>query len=215
MMRKRTTAAVALAAASVVLLSACGGESGGDADDIKGADSAKKPSPSASATADNIDRPEITLPKDVKYEFEGSETGDPKKDAVLRDNQYNLQAIDYAITVDKGDAEKPLKFYNKGSALVSAASYIKGYYDDDRSFIGTTRYYDRDVTILKDGAATLTYCADATKTYPKDRKTGKVNKSIEPSAADYTFFSERLEKNDKGVWQASSVTSGPGEKKCM
>lgn len=213
MMRKRTTAAVALAAASVVLLSACGGESGGDADDIKGADSAKKPSPSASATADNIDRPAIKLPKDVSNVFEGEKTGDPKKDAVLADNERRLNSVDEAVTVD-AKKHPALEFYSSGDALLSAAQYVKSFYDAKTSWSGETRYYQREVTFLKGDAATVSYCSDETKAYSKDRKTQKVTKTP-GDADDYTFYSSRVEKNKKGVWQTVSVTSEEGAAKCQ
>ncbi len=219
-MPKRPTTVVAsacLATVTALLLTACGsGSDSKDEDKIAGADTASRSaSPSASPSDDGIDRPKVELPSDVKNVFEGGPSGDATKDAVLADNERNLEVIDAAITGDVKSAEPALKFYNKGSALISAASYIQSFYDDGRSFIGTTRYYDRQVTLVKDGAATLTYCQDSTKTYPKDRKTKKVDRSISASADDYAFFSERLEKNAKGVWQSVNVTSGPGAKKCM
>ncbi|MEV2255354.1 hypothetical protein AB0I94_33115 [Streptomyces sp. NPDC050147] len=220
-MTRRPTllAATALTAAAVLSLSACGGGDGDSAsnDKIAGAESGgeKRESPSPTASDDGIDRPEIKLPKDVKHVFEGGSTGDKAKDSVLADNEQNLKAIDSAITVGEDSAQAALKFYNKDKALVSAASYIKSFYDDGRSFVGTTRYYQREVSFRAGGAAALTYCADATKTYPMDRKTKKVDRSAPASADDYTFFSEQLKKNADGVWQSVNVTSGPGAKKCM
>ncbi|MEV6751781.1 hypothetical protein [Streptomyces sp. NPDC051214] len=219
-MNRRPTllAATALTAAAVLSLAACGGGDGDskESDKIAGAESGEmRESPSPTASEDGIDRPEITLPKSVKYAFEGGSTGDKTKDAVLADNERNLKAIDSAITVGEDSAQAALKFYNEDKALVSAASYIKSFYDDDRSFVGTTRYYQREVNLRADDTAALTYCADATKTYPMDRKTKKVDRSAPASADDYTFFSEQLKKNSEGVWQSVNVTSGPGAKKCM
>ncbi|MFG2722946.1 hypothetical protein ACGFW5_32295 [Streptomyces sp. NPDC048416] len=216
---RTTTAAAALAAAGALLLTGCGGGSkGGDSKKIAGADSTSSasatPSASASAPADAADRPKIVMPADVKHVYEGGKTGDPVKDAVLADNAQNLEAIDTAITGDQASTESALKYYNKDKALIAAADYIKSYYVENRSFAGTTRYYHRNVTVSGESAA-LSYCADATQTYPKDRKTGKVDRSVPGSASDYTFFTEQLQKNDKGVWQSVNVTSGPGGTKCM
>jgi hypothetical protein len=218
-MRTRTTtaAATALTAAVALLLSGCGGSDSSDKDGDKiagaeaGAGSAK---PSASATSDGIERPEIKLPSDVDNVFEGAQTGDAKKDAVLADNERRINSIDEAITVD---AKKypALQFYSKGDALISAASYIKSFRDQARSFTGKTRYYDREVTFLKDGAASVTYCMDATQTYPKDRSTDEVDRSVKASPSDYVFYSTRLEKNAKGVWQTATVSSTEAAKKCM
>ncbi|MEV5939117.1 hypothetical protein [Streptomyces sp. NPDC051994] len=216
---KATTAAAALAAAGALLLTGCGGSSkGGDSKKIAGAGSTSSasatPSASASAAADAANRPKVVLPADVKHVYEGGKTGDPVKDAVLADNAQNLEAIDAAITGDQSSAGAALKFYNKDKALLAVADYIKSYYVENRSFVGTTRYYQRQVT-ANGATAALSYCADATQTYPKDRKTGKVDRSVPGSASDYTFFTEQLQKNDKGVWQSVSITSGPGAKKCM
>ncbi|MFH8792282.1 hypothetical protein [Streptomyces sp. NPDC017941] len=217
--RPALLAVAALTTAAALTLSACGGGDGdskGD-DKIEGAGSAasEKASPSASAAGERADRPKVDMPKGVRNVFEGGSTGDAKKDAVLEDNARNLDAIDVAITVGGKTSQKALKFYNRDKALIATASYIQGYYDDGKSYVGATRYYDRQVTLHGAGEASLTYCADATKTYPKDRETGKVNRSIPASADDYTFFNERLRKNAKGVWQAVDVLSETGAKKCM
>jgi hypothetical protein len=219
-MRTRTTTAVAtaLTAAVALLLSGCGGSDSSDkkdGDKIAGAEAgAGSATPSASATSDGIERPEIKLPSDVDNVFEGAQTGDAKKDAVLADNERRINSIDEAITVD---AKKypALQFYSKGDALISAASYIKSFRDQARSFTGKTRYYDREVTFLKDGAASVTYCMDATQTYPKDRSTDEVDRSVKASPSDYVFYSTRLEKNAKGVWQTATVSSTEAAKKCM
>ncbi|MFE2373930.1 hypothetical protein [Streptomyces sp. NPDC059398] len=216
---RRGAGAAAVAVAAALVLSACGGghsSSSGKAgknDKIAGADTGATAAPSASASPDGIERPKVVLPKGVSNVFEGGKTGDPKQDAILADNARSLDAINAAITTDDKKLLPAVRFYNKGDALTSALSYIQGFYDDGRSYVGTARYYNRKVTPLKDGAVAVTYCQDATKTYPKNRKTGKVSHPA-ASSGDYTFFNERLEKNDKGVWQSANVISGEGGKKC-
>ncbi|WP_217140634.1 hypothetical protein [Streptomyces sp. AC627_RSS907] len=220
-MRTRTTTATtaaALTTAVALLLSGCGGSETEDSgkDKIAGADTgaSASASPSASSSADTVERPEIKLPKDIENVFEGGSTGDVKKDAVLADNERRVNSIDEAIVVDA--AEHPaLEFYSKGDALMSAATYVKSFYDNDRSFTGKTRYYDREVTFAKDGSATVTYCVDGTATYPKDRKTGKVDRSVKASPSDYVFYNTRLEQNAEGVWQTTSVSSTEAAKRCM
>ncbi|MFH8973058.1 hypothetical protein [Streptomyces sp. NPDC017890] len=212
------TAAAALTTAVALLLSACGGSESEDSvkDEIAGADTAASASasPSPSVSADAIDRPEIRLPKDIENVFEGGSTGDAKKDAVLADSERRVNSIDEAIVVDA--AEHPaLEFYSKGDALISAATYIKSFYDNGRSFTGKTRYYDREVTFAKDGSASVTYCMDGSDTYPKDRGTGKVDRSVKASSSDYVFYNTRLEQNAEGVWQTTSVSSTEAAKRCM
>ncbi|MEV0119590.1 hypothetical protein AB0H77_41115 [Streptomyces sp. NPDC050844] len=216
--RPHLFAAAAVTGAVVLSLSACGGGAEGDkgGEKIAGADtgeSGRRP-PSPTVSADGIDRPEIKLPKGVDNVFEGGKTGDSVKDAVLADNERRIDSIDEAVTVN-AKKHPALEFYSSGDALVSAAYFIEGFYDNGKSFVGTTRYYDRKVTFLKNGAAAVTFCMDATKTYPQDRKTGKVDRSIPASASDYAFYNTRMEKNGKGVWQTTLVTSQGSAKRCM
>ncbi|MEV8315229.1 hypothetical protein AB0Q95_13745 [Streptomyces sp. NPDC059900] len=220
-MNRRPTllASTALTVAALLSISACGGSDGGSAkggEKIAGAGSGseQRESPSPTPPDDGIERPEIKLPKGVRNVFEGGRTGDAKKDAILADNERRIASIDEAITVDAKE-HPALKFYSSGEALLSAAEYVQGFYEDGRSFVGTTRYFDREVTFLKSGAAAVTYCVDETKAYPKDRKTGKVDRSIPASSDDYAFYNTRVKKNAKGIWQTESVTSTTGAKQCL
>ncbi|MCX4666882.1 hypothetical protein OG453_09405 [Streptomyces sp. NBC_01381] len=213
MIRRPTLLVAAALTAAVVVasLSACGG---GD-EKIAGVGSGEtgRTSPSPAVSGDGIDRPEIRLPKGVENTFEGGETGDVKKDAVLADNQRVINSIDEAITVD-AKKHPALEFYSAGDALVSAATYVQSFYDAGVSWVGLTRYYDQQVTFLKGGAAAVTYCGDETKAYSANRKTGAVKKTPGDSD-DYISYNVRMEKNTDGVWQATSVTSEEGAQKCQ
>lgn len=218
-MNRRPTllAAATLTAAAVLSLTACGGGDGDskENDKIAGAESGdkKKETPSPTASDDGIDRPEIKLPKDVKNVFEGGETGDATKDAVLADHERMLNSVDEAITVDAKD-HPALKFYSKGEGLVNSASYIESFYKAGTTWTGVTRYYDREVTFLKGGTAAVTYCGDATKAYSKNRKTGEV-KRPPADAGDYVFYNDRMEKSPQGVWQSTGGVSEEGAKRCQ
>lgn len=203
-MRTRPTTTVTATAAAVtalvaLLLSGCGGGSvSGDSGKGENAGAGSGASVSSSPTEDTAERPGVKLPEDIENTFEGGQTGDAKQDAVLADNERRVNSIDEAIVVD-AEKHPALELYSKGDALASAATYIKSFYDNDRSFTDKTRYHDREVTFAKDGSATVTYCMDGTGTYPKDRKTGKVDRSVEASPNDYVFYSSRLEENAEGV----------------
>ncbi|MEU6763663.1 hypothetical protein ABZ916_14210 [Streptomyces sp. NPDC046853] len=219
-MNRRPTllASSALTVAAVLSISACGGSDGGGAkggEKIAGAGSGseQRESPSPTPPDDGIKRPEIKLPKGVRNVFEGGGTGDAKKDAILADNERRIASIDEAITVD-AEKHPALAFYSSGDALLSAANHIQGFYKRGKTFVGATRHYDREVTFLKSGAAAVTYCEDTSKTYPKDRKTGKVDRSIPESAQDYAFYNTRLEKNKDGIWQTTSVLTTTAAKRC-
>jgi hypothetical protein len=214
--RRSLPVAAAFAATTALLLTACGG--GDDApkanDKIAGADqgSTDSASPSASAS-DNADRPDITLPGDVKDEFEGWKTGDATKDAVLADAGRAQTATNDAII--KGTSDTPgLAFYYKGKALTSSAKWVQKWLDAGITYTGTTRYYSPKVEIFDSKSAGVSYCADETKAYNKDRKTKKVDRT--PAGNDaYVLYNTRLEKTAQGVWQTSDGTSVRGSKTCV
>ncbi|WP_055698669.1 MULTISPECIES: hypothetical protein [Streptomyces] len=215
MNRRTMPVTAALAATAALLLTGCGsGDDGESEDKITGADQgdAKSASPSKSA-ADSVDRPKITLPKDDVLVFEGSKTGDANKDAVLADNAERLRAVDAAII--QSDAKyAPVYFYSTGDAAKTAAESIQSYVDDDLSVTGTVRYFDRTVAFREDGSARLTYCSDESKGFAKERKTGKTLKT-KADKNSYVFYDTRLDRNAKGVWQTTAVTSNRGAAQCQ
>ncbi|MCX5204940.1 hypothetical protein OG897_26230 [Streptomyces sp. NBC_00237] len=212
----RTAAALALVGATALAVTACGGsgaEPSGKSDKIAGAD-AGKPKAAPSTKADPVaGRPKIVLPEDVRNVFEDGPTGDPAKDAVLADSERRVNSVDAAITIG-GKTGEAVTFYSSGDALITATNYITSFYKDGKTFTGTTRFYDREVTSLKGTAAEVTYCLDASKTYPKDRKTQKVSHPA-GSPSDYVHYRTGLRKNAKGVWQTVTVQSTEGAKQCM
>ncbi|MFH8559470.1 hypothetical protein [Streptomyces sp. NPDC017988] len=210
----RLVAAAALTASAALLLSACGGSDDGKGNDkIAGADNGtkKSASPSSSATANGIHRPEIKLPKDDKLLFE--ESDDVKEASVLNDNREFIRATDDAI-VRGNPKSSALKFYAKGDALKVSVDWVQQFVDAGQSVSGTVRYYNRKVTFLKDGSAGLTYCGDESKAYNKDRKTGKRSDGVSSSNDAYVYYNLHLEKDPKGVWQAEQMMSKRGAQQC-
>ncbi|MEU5629257.1 hypothetical protein [Streptomyces tendae] len=128
MNRRRPTllAALTLTVTVAVALSACGSDenSGKREDKITRVDTGDKPSasptpPSLSTAA--ADRPKVELPSDLKLTFEGAETADPVKDAVLADNAERMRAVDAAVAGTDPEG-KALGFYSTGNALEEAVS---------------------------------------------------------------------------------------------
>ncbi|MEV6196076.1 hypothetical protein AB0M19_27175 [Streptomyces sp. NPDC051920] len=203
-------------ASAALILSACGG--GGDKPEangkIAGGDTGSKKSaaPSASATQPT-GRPRIELPSDVTLTFEGSKTGDDIKDAVLADSAENMRAVDAAITGTdpKGEA---IGYYNTGKALEAALTWVDQFKDAGSTLTGEARYYDRTVTLKSKTYALLTFCADESKGYTKDKKTNKVNKTP-VTKNSYVFYNTRLDKNSDGVWQTSQIVSVRGSDHCQ
>ncbi|GGP94325.1 lipoprotein [Streptomyces pseudogriseolus] len=216
MKRRTLPIAVAFAAASALFLAACGGDDGasGGGDEIAGVDTGKSTaSPTPSRPDVTAERPDMTLPQDVEERFEGWKTGDATKDAVLADAGSAQTAVTYAVT--KGDPESPaLRFYQSGSALAGSQDWVKGIVDAGLTYSGSVRYFAPEIRVFDKQSAGVSYCADESKAYNKNRKTNKVDKT--PATDDsYVLYSTRLEKNDQGVWQTTKLESERGNKKCV
>ncbi|WP_053638898.1 MULTISPECIES: hypothetical protein [Streptomyces] len=220
MNRRRPTllAALTLTAAAALTLSACGSDdsSGRGADEIAGADTdsapSGSPSPSPSATA-AVGRPEVKLPEDLELIFEDAETGDSVKDAVLADNAERMRAVDAAIAGTDSEG-KALGFYNTGKALEAAVSWVGQFEKANATVTGQVRYFDRNVTLKSKTSAALTFCADESKGFSKDKKTGKVAKTP-VTKNSYVQYNTRLDKNADGVWQTSQIISTRGAAQCQ
>jgi hypothetical protein len=218
--RRRPTflAALTLTATAALTLSACGSDdkASGENDKIAGADTGSEasasPSSSATSAADN-GRPKIDLPSDLKLVFEDTETGDPVKDAVLADSAERMRAVDAAITGTDPKAEA-LGFYNTGKALTAAVSWVEQFDKANATLTGEARYYDRKVTLKSDTSAVLTFCADESKGFSKDKKTGEIAKTP-VTKNSYVLYNTRLDKNAKGVWQTSQIISTRGAAQCQ
>ncbi|WP_051855016.1 hypothetical protein [Streptomyces sp. NRRL B-1347] len=221
-MKRRTLPVVAaFAAAASLFLTACGGGDDGsgsseDGGKIAGADEGggkTKDSPSPTASQDgSADHPAVELPADVKNVFESWKTGDPVKDAALADARRRIDATDAAIA-DGESESKAIPFYYKGEALVGAAEWISGFKKEGLSVTGTTRYYAPQVTKHNATAVGILYCADESKAYTKNRKTGKTDKTPVTDKS-YVLYNTRLDKNKQGVWQTTMLSSERGNAKC-
>ncbi|MFE1026703.1 hypothetical protein ACFW5I_19395 [Streptomyces sp. NPDC058818] len=217
MKRRSLPVATAFAATAALLLTACGGgdDKSQDNDKIAGADTESSPAATApsGAASDAADRPEITLPKGVKDVFEKWETGDAAKDAVLSDAARAQTAMNHAITQGKTDTPG-LTFYYEGKALTTSVKWVQKWLDAGITYTGTTRYFNPKVELFDEKSAGVSFCADETKAYNKDRKTGKVDKA--PATDDsYVLYNTRLEKTEQGVWQTTDGTSVRGSETCV
>ncbi|MGW5130262.1 hypothetical protein [Streptomyces sp. NPDC004135] len=206
-----------LTASAALLLTACG-SGGGDessSDKIAGADAAETPSasPSGPAPADGIDRPEIELPSDMKLVFEGRQTGDATKDAILADNERTVSTVWQAMAL--GDVKKSgMAFYYTDDALAGVYQYAKGAIAKKTSWAGTLRYYDRQVTVFDKTSAALTYCVDESGADLKNRETDKLQ-GTKTTSDSYVFYNLGLKKNADGIWQTWDLTEDRGAQKCQ
>ncbi|MEO3852430.1 hypothetical protein ABGB09_33210 [Streptomyces sp. B8F3] len=215
--RALSAAALAATAALSLLLTACGSDEEDDAtkpdDKIQGAEKGEDDSPSPSAEEEAAGRPEIELPEDLKITFSPEETGDPVKDAVLRDNAERMKAIQSAIA-GLDPKYEALNYYNTDEALAESAEWVEQFKEEKLTVTGAVRYSDRQVTLNADGTATLTFCADESKGYSKSLETGKVN--VTPITKDsYLVYNTKLQKDDQGVWRTTSIFSERGAVQCQ
>ncbi|MFB7496956.1 hypothetical protein ACFC09_20120 [Streptomyces sp. NPDC056161] len=165
-----------------------------------------------SPTTSGATRPDLALPSDVHETFEGWKTGDATKDAVLADAGRAQTAVTYSVT--KGDPEtSALAFYQADTALAGSQDWVKSIVDSGLTYSGAVRYYAARISVFDKKTAGVSYCADESKAYNKNRKTEKVDK--EPATAEsYVLYSTRLQLNDKGVWQTTKLESERGNKAC-
>jgi hypothetical protein len=214
--RPTLLATLALATVAALTLSACGsGDSpkGADNGKIAGAGTGSETSQSPSTTASAADRPEIELPSDLTYTFDWPKTGDADKDAVLADGEQSIRAVDLAIV--KQDAlDKAYLYYYEGEAAVGVEKFVKEYVDAKVSITGAYRFYNPEVSVDKDGTASLSYCEDQGKAYTKNLKTGKVRKT-KVTSDSYVFYRTSLTKNSNGVWAIQKIVSQRGSDKCQ
>ncbi|WP_329344118.1 hypothetical protein OG866_15680 [Streptomyces sp. NBC_00663] len=218
MVNRRPTliAALTLTAAAALTLSACGSDdsSKDDNDKIAGADTGGSASPSPSPSkSDSSGRPKITFPSDAKNVFEYDKTGNAAKDAALADSTLSVNSVDEAI-FEASTGTKALGFYNTGKALESSITYVQRYIDGGDSWTGETRYFNYKVTLSGANKAYVTYCSDESKSFIKDRKTNKVDKSPSDDSS-YVLYNTSLTKNAEGVWQTSNIASNRGNKACQ
>ncbi|MFI1354026.1 hypothetical protein ACH4TV_10635 [Streptomyces sp. NPDC020898] len=217
--------AATFAATAALLLTACGGtdskstspSTSTDSDKVAGADSGSEasasPTASAAVPAASADRPRIELPPDITHAFAPEQTGDPVKDAVLKDNAEMIRALDAAI-VAQNPRLPALEFYTEGEGAVSAERWVKAFTDAGWTVTGTVNYFDRQVNVSSEDSASLTYCGDESKGFSKVIKTGEVKKT--PASKDsYVAYGVQVQKNKAGVWELVKITSTRGADRCQ
>ncbi|MET9184015.1 hypothetical protein [Streptomyces tendae] len=205
-----TMTAATFATTAALLLTACGGEDSSP-DDIKGAETGKSsssPSASASGAAD-VDRPDVSLPEDLKLVFDFEKPSDTDAAAALDDAANYIRALNHGIT--EQDVKDPAYgFYSAAGAARYAESQIQEYVDGGWTLTGEDRYYQAETNPVGEGekakSILVTFCEDQSKAYGKEVKTGKVHRT-EESLASYQKFSLLMApQQDSPVWRAQQIT---------
>ncbi|WP_308401296.1 hypothetical protein [Streptomyces sp. AC512_CC834] len=213
-----TMTAATFTATAALLLTACGGsDDDSSPDDIKGAGTgAGSSSTSASASgAADVERPDVSLPKDLKLVFDFEEPSDADQAAALEDAANYIRALDHGIA--QQDPNDPAyQFYSTGGAEKYAKSQIEAWVKDGWTVTGNDRYFDAGVEPVGEGKSTLvTFCRNQAKFYSKKVKTGKVNVT-EENLDSYQKFSLLMSPSEESatVWQARQIEVQGRVKEC-
>ncbi|MEU4484096.1 hypothetical protein AB0H94_04240 [Streptomyces purpurascens] len=164
------------ATTAALLLTACGG--GGDdkpSGDIKGAADGASRSPSASASGPaEADRPDVSVPKDLKLVFDFDQPSDAKHAEALADAENYIRALKHGIA--EQDVNDPAyRFYSGAQASQYAKSQIASWVKGGWTVTGTDKYYDEDITPLNDSKSLLvSFCRNQAKFYGREIKSKKV-----------------------------------------
>ncbi|MEU8732988.1 hypothetical protein [Streptomyces tendae] len=211
-----TMTAATFAATAALLLTACGGEDSSP-DDIKGAETgASTSSPSASASgAAGVDRPDVSLPEDLKLVFDFEKPSDAEQAAALEDAANYIRALDHGIA--QQDPNDPAyQFYSTGGAEKYAKSQIEAWVKDGWTVTGDDRYFDASIDPVGEGKSVLvSFCRNQAKFYSKKVKTGKVNYT-EENLDSYQKFSLLMSPSEASaaVWQARQIEVQGRVKEC-
>lgn len=218
--RALTTTAAVFAATAALLLTACGG--GGEEkspDDAKGADGGTKSPAASSAPSDSdpadADRPDLSVPQELKLVFDFDQPSDAKHAAALADAENYIRALKHGIA--KQDPNDPAyRFYSGAQAEQYAKSQIEAWVKGGWTVYGTDTYYDDEVTTMSDGKGVLvSFCRNQAKSYSKDVKTGKVHYT-EESLDSYLRYRLLMAppSGAAAVWKAANIEVIGKAKEC-
>jgi hypothetical protein len=174
-----------------------GAQTGGEETPAENGADPTEPEPTPSD--DGIDRPELELPEDLELIVEETDTNDPVEQAILYDNEQRI-AADYDAMLAQDTQRPGLSFYYEGEAQARTLDILEGIIEDNVVSGGTLRYFNREVDVVDENAAIVTYCRDFSGTYDADADTGEIVSEADASAKP-TYYTERMELNDLGVWE--------------
>ncbi len=212
------------AVAAGLLLTACGSDSGDD--EIAGVDDAAaseaqdeepegdEPDDAAEdeAEGDGIDRPDIQVADSLELVFEEPDTGDPVKDAILTDSQWQVKSVFEVLTTHDIENES-VSFYTAGESYREDIAALNNIIDQGISSAGRMKVFNHQVSSVDGDTAFVSYCRDFSESYNIDFATEEATSEADPDAPP-TFYEVRVQKNDLGVWQANATSNERGSDRC-
>ncbi|MET9253181.1 hypothetical protein [Streptomyces sp. NPDC003717] len=222
MKRRSLPVAAAFAAAATLLLTACGGGGDGSGDNgkIAGADQGsptptKSAAPSSAPVVDKPDGVDVSLPADMSLVFDWARPKDKNEAAAMDDAANFLRAI-YRGVDKRTTKDAAVAAYATGGGTHYATTQINAWIEGGWTATGTLRHYDVTTRSASNGKSVeVAFCADASKFYGKEIKTGKVL-TTEPSIKDFDHFEVIMTKypTGEGLWQATKVFVEEKAAKC-
>jgi hypothetical protein len=82
------------------------------------------------------------LPSDLSYIFNWPSTDNAAKDAVLKDSEQSIKAVDLAIA-NQDPLDKGYRFHDEGKAATQTQQFIKAYVKAKARATGSYRYTKR------------------------------------------------------------------------
>ncbi|MEU0193086.1 hypothetical protein ABZ250_24930 [Streptomyces afghaniensis] len=214
--RALTTTAAALTATAALLLTACGGGSGDSSGDIEGADKRASGPSTSPSKATNAERPDLSLPKDLKMVFDFNKPSDTDEAAALDDSANFIRALKHAI-VAQDPNDSAYRFYSRAGAAKYAKSQIEAWVKGGWTATGRDQYYDATTSKSDDAEAVLvTFCRNQAKSYSKDVKTNKIHYTKE-SLDSYLKYRILMQPSadSPGIWQAQQIEVAGKAKECQ
>jgi hypothetical protein len=220
--RRSLPVAAALMATAALLLTACGSgdDKSGDNDKIAGVgQGSETPKESASASGapagDKPDGVDVSLPSDMDLVFDWDKPKDENEAAAMDDAANYLRAI-YRGVAKRTTKDAAVTAYATGDGLHYAQVQINEWIKGGWTAKGTRRHYDATTRSAPNGKSVeVAFCADTSKFYGKEVKTGKVLKT-KPSLKDFGYYKIVMVKFPTGedLWQASKVFVETEAAKC-
>lgn len=160
------------------------------------------------------DAPKFAIPSDLHLVVEADSTGDPVKDAVLQDAEYQFYGFVEAIsTGEVKDAN--FRQWTTGDAYAGLSQSVQTWKSRGERLTGTDRLYKRSVTMSKDGTqAAYSACEDSSQAYPL--KIGSTTHGTNTAGqGNFTLWQGTFTKHAAGTWVMSLVFTKPGASQCV
>ncbi len=147
--------------------------------------------------------------------FDWDKPKDKNEAAAIHDTANFFRAI-YRGVDKRTPKEAAVTAYATGGGLHYAKVQISGWIKGGWTADGTLRHYRATTRSTENGnSVEVAFCADASKFYGKEIKTGKVLKT-EKSVEDFDYYKVVMTKYAAaaGLWQASKVFVETRAEKC-